>query len=64
LKASAIFLHKSKRNESSKVKRGEKTEVGEVTTTLKGIFCPQPACHLPNSLWPGILKLFPAREIG
>ncbi len=24
--------------------------------------CPQPRCHLPNSAWPGIIKLFPARE--
>ncbi len=23
---------------------------------------PQPGCHLQNSLWPGIIKLFPARE--
>jgi hypothetical protein len=23
---------------------------------------PQPGCHLPNSSWPGIIKLFPARE--
>jgi hypothetical protein len=23
---------------------------------------PQPGCHLPNSPWPGIIKLFPARE--
>jgi hypothetical protein len=22
---------------------------------------PQPGCHLPNSPWPGISKLFPAR---
>ncbi len=25
-------------------------------------FHPQPGCHLPNSPWPGIMKLFPARE--
>ncbi len=26
-------------------------------------FCrPQPGCHLPNSPWPGIIKLFPVRE--
>jgi hypothetical protein len=24
---------------------------------------PQPGCHLPNSPWPGIIKLFPAREV-
>jgi hypothetical protein len=24
--------------------------------------CPQPECHEPNSPWPGIIKLFPARE--
>jgi hypothetical protein len=23
---------------------------------------PQPGCHEPNSPWPGIIKLFPARE--
>jgi hypothetical protein len=23
---------------------------------------PQPGCHLPNSPWPGIIKLFPARN--
>ncbi len=23
---------------------------------------PQPGCHLPNSSWPGIIKLFPARK--
>ncbi len=23
---------------------------------------PLPGCHLPNSSWPGIIKLFPARE--
>jgi hypothetical protein len=23
---------------------------------------PQTGCHLPNSPWPGIIKLFPARE--
>jgi hypothetical protein len=23
---------------------------------------PQPGCHLPNTLWPGIIKLFPVRE--
>jgi hypothetical protein len=23
---------------------------------------PQPGCHSPNSPWPGIIKLFPARE--
>ncbi len=23
---------------------------------------PQPGCHIPNSPWPGIIKLFPARE--
>ncbi len=23
---------------------------------------PQPGCHFPNSPWPGIIKLFPARE--
>ncbi len=23
---------------------------------------PQPGCHLPNSHWPGIIKLFPASE--
>jgi hypothetical protein len=27
------------------------------------ILRPQPGCHLPNSLWPEIIKkLFPARE--
>jgi hypothetical protein len=24
--------------------------------------CPQPGCHLPNSPWAGIIKLFPARR--
>ncbi len=24
--------------------------------------CPQPGCHWPHSLWPGKIKLFPARE--
>jgi len=24
----------------------------------------QPGCHLPNSPWPGIIKLFPAGEVG
>jgi hypothetical protein len=29
----------------------------------KGQFSrPQPGCRLPNSPWPGIVKLFPARE--
>jgi hypothetical protein len=29
----------------------------------KGQFSrPQQGCHLPNSPWPGIVKLFPARE--
>jgi hypothetical protein len=23
---------------------------------------PQPGCHLPNSAWPGINKIFPARD--
>jgi hypothetical protein len=23
---------------------------------------PQPGCHLPNSPWPGIIKIFSARE--
>jgi hypothetical protein len=23
---------------------------------------PQPGCHLPNSPWPGMIKLFPVRE--
>jgi hypothetical protein len=23
---------------------------------------PQPRCHLPNSPWPGIIKIIPARE--
>jgi hypothetical protein len=27
-----------------------------------GIVPPQPGCHKPNSLWPGIIKLFSARE--
>jgi hypothetical protein len=26
------------------------------------VFPSQPGYHLPNSLWPGIIKLFPARE--
>jgi hypothetical protein len=33
-------------------------------TVIKGYHFsrPQPGCHLPNSPWPGIIKLFPARE--
>ena len=33
-------------------------------TVQKGqrISRPQPGCHLPNSPWPGKIKLFPARE--
>jgi hypothetical protein len=34
------------------------------STVKKGLLfsCPQPGCHLPNSSWAGIIKLFPARE--
>ncbi len=35
-------------------------------TLLKKVFGfsrPQRGCHLPNSPWPGILKLFPVREV-
>jgi hypothetical protein len=33
-------------------------------TVKKGLpfSCPQPGCHLPNSPWTGIIKLFPSRE--
>jgi hypothetical protein len=35
-----------------------------VYTVKKGLSFsrPLPGCHLPNSPWPGIIKLFPARE--
>jgi hypothetical protein len=35
-----------------------------VYTVRKGyrFSCPQPGCHLPNSPWPGMILLFPARE--
>ncbi len=33
-------------------------------TVIKGLQFsrPQPGCHLPNSLWLGIIKLIPARK--
>jgi hypothetical protein len=33
--------------------------------TVKKVYCfsrPQTGCHCPNSPWPGIFKLFPARD--
>jgi hypothetical protein len=38
--------------------------MGKSYTVRKGYHFshPQPGCHLPNSPWPGIIKLFPARE--
>jgi hypothetical protein len=35
-----------------------------VYTVKKGypFSCPQPGCHLPNSPWEEIIKLFPAGE--
>jgi len=36
---------------------------GHIPTVNKGLAIsrPQPGCHLPNSLWPGIIVLFPGR---
>jgi hypothetical protein len=43
---------------------GPRTRDGMGHTVKKGyrFSCPQPGCHLPNSPWPGIFKLSPARE--
>jgi hypothetical protein len=37
----------------------------KVDHTVKKGYCffrLQPGCHLPNSPWPGIIKVFPARD--
>ncbi len=38
-------------------------ELGSCTVKkVRGFPGLQPGCHLPNSPWPGIIKLFPPRE--